>query len=80
MLLTTQGQLEARLQERGGQFMVGNSFTWADLHLFFFCSEDFLDSKVLNSTQKTLTNLGFTIQVVTGYPLIANLVGRVGAH
>jgi glutathione S-transferase len=46
MLLATQGQLEARLQERGGQFMVGNRFTWADLHLFFFCSEDFLDSKV----------------------------------
>ena len=26
--------------------MVGNNFTWADLHLFFFCTEDFLDSKV----------------------------------
>jgi len=42
--------------------MVGNNFTWADLHLFFFCTEDFLDSKVL-----------------AGYPLISNLVGRVGA-
>jgi len=59
---TTLGQLEKKLQERGGQFMVGNNFTWADLHLFFFCSEDFLDSKVLD-----------------GYPLIVNLVGRVGA-
>merc|ERR1712142_1295209 len=28
--------LEKRLTERGGQFMVGNSFSWADLHLFFF--------------------------------------------
>ena len=31
-----QGQLEARLIERGGQFFVGNNLTWADLHLHFF--------------------------------------------
>ena len=27
--------------------MVGNNFTWADLHLFFFCTEEFLDPKVV---------------------------------
>merc|ERR1719422_1130170 len=27
--------LEKRLTERGGQFMVGNSFSWADLHFFY---------------------------------------------
>ena len=32
--VTMLGQLEARLEERGGQFMVGNRLTWADLHIF----------------------------------------------
>jgi len=58
----TLGMLEKCLNERGGQFMVGNSYTWADIHLFFLCTEDFLDQKVLG-----------------GYPLVENLVGRVGA-
>merc|ERR1712095_75519 len=40
-------QLEKKLSERGGQFMVGNNFPWADLHLFFFCSEDFLEPEVI---------------------------------
>jgi len=31
---------EKRLGERGGQFMVGNCLTWADIQLFFFCSEN----------------------------------------
>jgi glutathione S-transferase len=31
---TTLGQLEARLKGRGGQFFVGNRFTWADLMVF----------------------------------------------
>merc|ERR1711936_740834 len=29
--------IEKRLECRGGQFLVGNAFTWADLHLFDFC-------------------------------------------
>ena len=29
--------IEARLECRGGQFLVGNAFSWADLHLFDFC-------------------------------------------
>jgi len=48
--------LEKRLSERGGQFMVGNSFTWADLHLFYLCSEDFMCPTVLSSFPK-LSNL-----------------------
>jgi len=31
---------EKRLTERGGQFMVGNVLTWADIQLYFFCSEN----------------------------------------
>ena len=30
----TQERLEKLLVERGGQFMVGNRLTWADLHIF----------------------------------------------
>ena len=30
--------IEARLVSRGGQFLVGNAFSWADLHVFDFCS------------------------------------------
>merc|ERR1711936_574670 len=29
--------IEARLECRGGQFLVGNAFSWADLHVFDFC-------------------------------------------
>ena len=29
--------IEKRLECRGGQFLVGNAFSWADLHLFDFC-------------------------------------------
>ena len=37
-------QLERMLSERRGQFMEGNNFTWADLNLFYFCTEDFLET------------------------------------
>ena len=44
--LGVQGQLEKRLSQRG-HFFVGNTLTWADIHLFFFCGTgDFMDSKV----------------------------------
>jgi len=36
---TVLGQIEKRLQRRGGQFLVGSKFTWADIQTFFFCSE-----------------------------------------
>merc|ERR1712025_202802 len=29
--------IEKRLESRGGQFLVGNAFSWADLHVFDFC-------------------------------------------
>jgi len=32
--------------------MVGNNFTWADLHLFFFCTEDFLEPQVIANFPK----------------------------
>ena len=32
------GNIEKRLEARGGQFLSGNAFSWADLHLFDFCS------------------------------------------
>jgi len=53
---TTLTQLEKKLTERGGQFFVGNSFTWADLHTFFLCSEDFICPTVL-ATYPKLSNL-----------------------
>merc|ERR1711982_61281 len=31
-------QLEKRLSGRGGQYFVGNAFSWADLMLYNFCS------------------------------------------
>jgi len=31
--------IEKRLVSRGGQFLVGNTISLADIHLFFFCSE-----------------------------------------
>merc|ERR1711976_370837 len=49
-------QLEQRLTERGGQFLVGNRFTWADLHLFYFLSKDFICPTVVASYPK-LSNL-----------------------
>merc|ERR1711971_1318929 len=53
---TTLTQLEKKLNERGGQFFVGNSFSWADLHTFFLCSEDFICPTVL-ATYPKLSNL-----------------------
>jgi len=32
-------QIEKRIESRGGQFLVGNAFTFADLHLFAYVSE-----------------------------------------
>jgi len=51
-------QLEKRLEERGGQYMVGNNFTWADLHLFFFCTEEFLEPKVVGEYPKIANLVG----------------------
>merc|ERR1711892_916816 len=32
-------QIEKRLKVRGGEFLVGNRISWADIQTFFFCSE-----------------------------------------
>ena len=57
-------QIEARLTKRGGQFLVGNMFSLADLQTFFFCSE---------------LGLTWSIAVdVKKYPGVDGLVRRVG--
>merc|ERR1712055_384876 len=66
---TALGQLEKKLVSRGGQFFVGNNFTWADLHTFMYISD--LPSKdVLNSFPK-LKNL---VERVGNIPNIKNWV------
>lgn len=55
---TMLSQLEKCLVERGGEWMVGNAFTWADLHLFFFCSEDFLEPGVVAAYPKIANLVG----------------------
>merc|ERR1711976_1010951 len=53
---TVLGQLERRLTQGGGQFMVGNTFSWADLQVFYFCGKDFICPNVLAKYPK-LSNL-----------------------
>ena len=55
---TMLSQLEKCLVERGGEWMVGNAFTWADLHLFFFCTEDFLEPGVVAAYPKIANLVG----------------------
>ena len=38
-LITVLGQLEKKLESRGGEYFVGNSLTWADTHVFMYLSE-----------------------------------------
>jgi glutathione S-transferase len=61
---TGMGQLEKKLESRGGQFMVGNAFSWADLHLFFYVTD-----------MKLMANKA----VDANFPKIQNLVERVGS-
>ena len=67
---TALSQLERILSKRGGQFMVGNDFTWADLHLFYFCSEDFLEPEIVQTYPK-ISNL---VSRVGQIPNIKNLM------
>merc|ERR1712117_812304 len=48
---TALGQLEKKLASRGGQFFVGNNFTWADIHTFMYIS-DLPDKSALSSFPK----------------------------
>ena len=58
-----QANLEKMLVSRGGQFFVGNNFTWADLAVFQFTT-DGMGGKPPND--------------LTAYPRISNLCQRVG--
>ena len=55
---TMLSQLEKCLVERGGEWMVGNAFTWADLHLFFFSTEEFLEPGVVAAYPKIANLVG----------------------
>jgi len=56
-LPTGLAQIEKRLTERGGQFLVGNALTWADIVVFNFC--DFLpDQSVLAKVPKIKNLVG----------------------
>merc|ERR1712027_45604 len=66
---TALGQLETKLATRGGQYFVGNNFTWADLHTFMYVS-DLPDKSVLKSFPK-LANL---VERVRNIPNIKNWV------
>ena len=52
---TALGQLEKKLESRGGQYLVGNNFTWADIHTFMFVSD--LPSKSVLDSFRKLSNL-----------------------
>eukprot|EP00092_Neocalanus_flemingeri_P008750 GFUD01009423.1.p1 GENE.GFUD01009423.1~~GFUD01009423.1.p1 ORF type:complete len:229 (-),score=75.24 GFUD01009423.1:82-702(-) len=52
--------LEKRLVSRGGQFLVGNALSLADIHLFFFCSE-YSTPQLLANTPK-IANLVKRVQ------------------
>ena len=41
--------------------MVGNNFTWADLHLFFFCSEDFIEPQAEIDKKAIFFHLSFKV-------------------
>jgi len=49
-LVTVLGQLEKKLESRGGEHFVGNSLTWADTHVFMYLSD--LDQAVLEKFPK----------------------------
>jgi len=49
-LITVLGQLEKKLESRGGEYFVGNSLTWADTHVFMYLSD--LDAAVLEKFPK----------------------------
>jgi len=56
-LPTGLGQIEKRLNERGGQFLVGNALTWADIVVFNFCGS-LPDQSVLAKVPKIKNLVG----------------------
>ena len=63
------GQLEKKLASRGGQYFVGNNFSWADLHTFMYISD--LPSKSVLDGSPKLANL---VDRVANIPIIMNWV------
>ena len=55
---TMLSQLERQLMGRDNTWLVGDTLTWADLHLFFFCSEDFLEPRVVAAYPKIAKLVG----------------------
>merc|ERR1712033_7749 len=57
-LQTALGQLEKKLESRGGQYFVGNNLTWADLHVFMYMGD--LDKEAF-AKYPNLSNLFVTV-------------------
>ena len=77
---TTLGRLESRLQERGGQFFVGNNLTWADLHAFSFLDRMRLDNAEVILGQRNGANIvTFYVffQLLDDFPAIKSLIERI---
>ena len=72
-----QGNLEARLTGRGGQFFVGNSLTWADLHLFSVADRLRLDQAEVRDLRKMLKLTILLSQILEKYPKLKDLVERI---
>jgi len=67
---TTLSQLEKKLKERGGQYLVGNRISWADIHLFYFCSDEFMEPEIVEQ----YTNIANLINRVAVLPNIKNWI------
>merc|ERR1740124_996227 len=63
------GQLEKKLASRGGQYFVGNNFSWADLHTFMYVSD--LPNK---STLDGFSKLANLVERVSNIPNIKKWV------
>ena len=64
-------QLEKKLSERGGQFFVGKSLTFADLHVFYLLAEaEYMCPIVV----KQYPNLSGLVDRIAGYPNIKNYI------
>jgi len=62
-------RLEKLLEERGGQFTVGNRLSWADLHIFGLLEREAKNNPELLATCPRLANL---IERIATLPNIAN--------
>ena len=77
---TTLGRLESRLQERGGQFFVGNNLSWADLHAFSLLDRMRLDNAEVSQGQKIGANITASsvfFQLLDDFPAIKSLIERI---